>query len=87
MAAIRKGFRHAELPVLADQRPIVRSEPVMPRETAEFDSDGLAGGRQWTKPTPFCRSPTAAIGGFPKVHDRFFTTFAWCVPMLFTVET
>src|SRR5450755_4627198 len=32
--------------VLADQRPIVRSEPVIPLETAEFDSDGLADARQ-----------------------------------------
>jgi hypothetical protein len=36
---------------LADQR-IVRTDPVIPRETAEFDSDGLADARQWVKPTP-----------------------------------
>jgi len=31
---------------LADQRPIVRSEPVIPLETAEFDSDGLLAGKR-----------------------------------------
>jgi len=36
---------------VADQRPLVRSEPVIPLETAEFDSDGLADVRQWAKPT------------------------------------
>jgi hypothetical protein len=40
---------------LADQRPIVRFEPIIPLEIAEFDSDGLADARQWVKPTPTCR--------------------------------
>jgi hypothetical protein len=34
---------------LADQRPIVRSEPVIPLEIAEFDCDGLADVCQWAK--------------------------------------
>jgi hypothetical protein len=38
---------------LADQRPIVRSEPVIPVEIAEFNSDGLADARQWAK-TTYC---------------------------------
>jgi hypothetical protein len=37
---------NAQGPLLADQRPIVRSEPVIPLETAEFDSNGLANVRQ-----------------------------------------
>jgi hypothetical protein len=45
----------------AVQRPIVRSEPVIPRETAEFDSDGLADARQWAKPTHCGPSRTAGI--------------------------
>jgi hypothetical protein len=36
---------------MADQRPIVRPEVVIPLEIAEFDSDGLADGRQRVKPT------------------------------------
>jgi len=36
---------------LADQRPICFSEPVIPLETADFDSDGLAGDREWVMST------------------------------------
>ncbi len=43
-----------------DQRPIVRSEAVIPFEIAEFDSDGLANVRQGVKLTPTCRPPPAA---------------------------
>jgi len=46
MAASRQPFRHRRCPLLADQRPIVRSEPVIPLEIAEFDGDGLADVRQ-----------------------------------------
>jgi hypothetical protein len=35
----------------ADQRLIVRSDPVIPLGTAEFDSDDLADARQWGKST------------------------------------
>jgi hypothetical protein len=45
---------------LADQRPIVRSAPVIPLETAEFDSDGFADGRQRVKPTRSRRLRMAA---------------------------
>jgi hypothetical protein len=41
---------------MADQRLIVRSEPVIPLEIAEFDSDGLADVRQGVKPTRLRRS-------------------------------
>jgi hypothetical protein len=44
-------FVTVESPQLADQRPIVRSEPIIPLEIAEFDSDDLADIRQWAKPT------------------------------------
>jgi hypothetical protein len=34
---------------------------VIPRETAEFDSDGLADARQWAKPTLSGHRSTAAL--------------------------
>jgi hypothetical protein len=46
MTAFCRGFSHLERLKVADQRPIVRSEPVIPLDTAEFDNDGLADGRQ-----------------------------------------
>jgi hypothetical protein len=50
--ASRRAFTHRHCLVLADQRPIVRSEPVIALETAEFDSDGLADVRQPGKADP-----------------------------------
>jgi hypothetical protein len=46
MAAIRHSFQRGNRQKLADQRPIARWKPVIPFEIAEFDSEGLAGGRQ-----------------------------------------
>jgi len=46
MTAFRASVSHDDRLVLADQRPIVRSEPVIPLEIAEFDSAGLADVRQ-----------------------------------------
>jgi len=47
---------------VAVQRPIVRSEPAVPLETAEFNGAGLADARQRSKTTLCCHPPTAASG-------------------------
>jgi len=47
---------------MADQRPIVRSEPVTPLEIAEIDSDDLVDVRQRVISTLSGRSPAAALG-------------------------
>ena len=46
-----KQIRHRNVRVWPVQRPIVRFEPVIPFEFAEFDSDGLTDIRQWARPT------------------------------------
>ena len=53
----------------ADQRPIVRSRPVIPLETAEFDSDGLADVRQRVISTPL-QSVTG--GSYRDIGNREF---------------
>jgi len=52
---------HTDLPLLADQRPIAPSEPVIPLKIAEFDIDGLADVRQRVISTPCCPSRPAAL--------------------------
>jgi hypothetical protein len=54
MTARRQSFRHSHPRVVPDQRPIVRSEPVIPLEIAEFDIDSLADVRQRVKPNRCC---------------------------------
>jgi hypothetical protein len=49
---------------LADQRPIVRSKPVIPLKIAEFYSDGLADVRQRAISTRSWLSRTAALAAF-----------------------
>jgi hypothetical protein len=70
-AALRMEFVAVDRPQVAGQRPIARSEPVIPLEIAEFDSDGLAGDRQRVIPTLWCRSPPAAIGPLQQLHRNF----------------
>ena len=76
MAALEPTFQHPDRPELADQRPIVRSEPVILLETAEFDSDGLDDARQRSKTTRSCLirltasrhadMPTSLVRGHPQ---------------------
>ena len=47
--------------VLADQRPIASSEPIIPLETAEFNSADLAGDREGAMSTPWRHSRTAGL--------------------------
>jgi hypothetical protein len=61
-SAYRKAHLIRARPVVADQRPIVRSEPVIALETTEFDSDGIADDRQRVKPTLCCRPRVSAFG-------------------------
>jgi len=46
MTAIWKALHDVEGPLMAVLRPIVRSEPVIPLETAEINGAGLADARQ-----------------------------------------
>jgi len=45
---------------LADQRPIGRSKPVVPLETAEFNQANLAGDREGAMST--AKQPIASVG-------------------------
>jgi hypothetical protein len=74
MAVLWKGRFPLDCLKVAEQRPIVRSEPVIPRETAEFDSDGLADARQWaTDPLP----PDTTVGSREANTPRRTRQAAW----------
>jgi hypothetical protein len=60
MAALQQAIHDIDRP-LADFCRSALSIAVIARETAEFDSDGLADARQWAKPTLTGQSRTSAV--------------------------
>jgi hypothetical protein len=70
MAAKRQAIQACHHRLLADQRPIVHSEPVTALETTEFGNDGLGDSRQRVKSTLCGRSRPTALG-MPRQGRQF----------------